>query len=56
MKLVSYLYKDQPHLGVLLDGLVYPVEIFDEDLPATMELFLKEWEDSFPVLQKILIA
>ena len=47
MKLVSYLDKDKPHVGVLHNGLVYAVKIFDKNLPGTMELFLKEWKDSF---------
>jgi len=52
LKLVSYLHKDKPHLGVLLNELVCPVEIFNKDLPETMELFLKEWESSYPLLEK----
>ncbi|HZF64623.1 MAG TPA: fumarylacetoacetate hydrolase family protein [Chitinophagaceae bacterium] len=51
MKLVSYVQDEHDHLGLLVDGLVYQMEIIHPDLPNTMGLFLNYWEEVFPVAQ-----
>ena len=51
MKLVSYLQDGSDHLGVLVDGLVYNMEVLHPDLPNTMGMFLNYWEEVFPVAQ-----
>lgn len=51
MKLVSYLQDGSDHLGVLVDGLVYDMEVLHPDLPNTMGMFLNYWEEMFPVAQ-----
>ncbi|HYH14766.1 MAG TPA: fumarylacetoacetate hydrolase family protein [Flavisolibacter sp.] len=51
MKLVSYLQDESDHLGVLVDGLVYNMEVLHPDLPNTMGMFLNYWEEVFPVAQ-----
>ncbi|ANE51922.1 fumarylacetoacetate hydrolase family protein [Flavisolibacter tropicus] len=48
MKLVSYLQDGSDHLGVLVDGLVYDMEMLHPDLPNTMGMFLNYWEEVFP--------
>ncbi len=45
MKLISFLYEEQDHLGFLVDGNVYPVREVDWNLPDNMQLFLYSWED-----------
>src|SRR5687767_11447203 len=52
MKLVSYLDEERDHLGVLVDGIVYGMEIFDKDIPANMEMFLELWDECFPIVKK----
>jgi fumarylacetoacetate (FAA) hydrolase len=51
MKLVSYLKEERDQLGVLINGLVYDMEVLHPDLPGSMSMFLNYWEDAFPVAQ-----
>jgi fumarylacetoacetate (FAA) hydrolase len=51
MKLVSYLDEDHDRLGVLINNMVYDIEVLHPDLPASMSMFLNYWEDAFPVAQ-----
>ena len=51
MKLVSYLLDGHDRLGVLINELVYDMEVLHPDLPNSMGLFLNYWEESFPVAQ-----
>jgi fumarylacetoacetate (FAA) hydrolase len=51
MKLVSYIKEEHEQLGVLINDMVYEMEILHPDLPNSMNMFLNYWEDSFPVAQ-----
>lgn len=51
MKLVSYLLDGNDRLGVLINDLVYDMEVLHPDLPNSMGLFLNYWEESYPVAQ-----
>lgn len=51
MKLISFLQDGHDRLGVLIDNLVYDIEVLHPDLPTTMSMFLNYWEDSFPIAQ-----
>jgi len=51
MKLVTYVKDDHEQLGVLINGLVYDMEVLHPELPGAMSLFLNYWEESFPVAQ-----
>ena len=51
MKLISFLEEERDKLGVLIDNLVYDMEILHPDLPNSMGMFLNYWEDAFPVAQ-----
>ena len=51
MKLVSYLQEGHDRLGIIINDLVYDMEVLHPDLPNSMGLFLNYWEDSFPVAQ-----
>jgi len=51
MKLVSYIKDGHEQLGVLVNELVYAMEVLHPDLPGTMSMFLNYWEDSYPVAQ-----
>ncbi|MBL7741721.1 MAG: fumarylacetoacetate hydrolase family protein [Chitinophagaceae bacterium] len=51
MKLVSYIKDDREQLGVLVNGLVYDMEVLHPDLPGSMNMFLTYWEDMFPIAQ-----
>jgi fumarylacetoacetate (FAA) hydrolase len=51
MKLVSYLKDEHEQLGVLVNGMVYDMEVLHPELPGTMSMFLNYWEDSYPFAQ-----
>ncbi len=51
MKLVSYIKDTHEQLGILINDLVYDMEVLHPDLPNTMSMFLNYWEDAFPVAQ-----
>ncbi len=51
MKLISYNKEGHEQLGVLINDLVYDMEVLHPDLPNTMNMFLSYWEDVFPVAQ-----
>ena len=51
MKLVSYIKEGREQLGVLIDEIIYDMEVLHPDLPNSMNMFLTYWEDTFPVAQ-----
>lgn len=51
MKLVSYLKDEREQLGVLVNNLVYDMEVLHPDLPNSMNMFLTYWDESFPIAQ-----
>lgn len=51
MKLVSYIKDEHEQLGVLVNNMVYDMDILHPDLPNSMNMFLTYWEDSYPVAQ-----
>ena len=48
---MSYSKEGQEQLGVLVNGLVYDMEVLHPDLPNSMNLFLNYWDDFFPIAQ-----
>ncbi len=51
MKLVSYLKNEREQLGVLINNIIYDMEVLHPDLPNSMNMFLNYWEESYPVAQ-----
>ncbi len=51
MKIVSYLKEEQEQLAVLVDGLLYDMELIHPDMPNNMGMLLNYWDDLFPMLQ-----
>ena len=51
MKLVSYLKEEREQLGVLIQEMIYDMEVLHPDLPNSMNMFLTYWEDAFPIAQ-----
>jgi len=51
MKLVSYLVDGHDQLAILVDGLLYDMEIIHPDLPNSINMFLNYWDDYLPVAQ-----
>ena len=51
MKFVSYLEEERDRLGVLINNMVYDMEVLHPDLPTSMGMFLNYWEDAFPMAQ-----
>jgi fumarylacetoacetate (FAA) hydrolase len=51
MKIVTYLKEEREQVGVLIDDMVYDMDVLHPDLPNTMNMFLNYWEESFPIAQ-----
>jgi fumarylacetoacetate (FAA) hydrolase len=51
MKLISYIKEGREQLGVLVNDIVYDMEVLHPDLPNSMNMFLTYWDDTFPVAQ-----
>ncbi|HSZ86510.1 MAG TPA: fumarylacetoacetate hydrolase family protein, partial [Puia sp.] len=51
MKLVSYLQDEHDQLAILVDGLLFNMEIIHPDLPGNMHMFLNYWDDFLPTVQ-----
>jgi fumarylacetoacetate (FAA) hydrolase len=51
MKLISFLEEERDRLGVLINNVVYDMEVLHPDLPNSMGMFLNYWDDAFPVAQ-----
>src|SRR5258708_36643022 len=51
MKIVSYLKETQEQLAVLVDDVLYDMELIHPDLPNTMSMFLNYWDELFPIIQ-----
>ncbi|HEY6902111.1 MAG TPA: fumarylacetoacetate hydrolase family protein [Puia sp.] len=56
MKLVSYLKEEQEQLAVLVNGLLYDMELIHSDLPNTMGMFLNYWDDLIPLVRASEVA
>jgi fumarylacetoacetate (FAA) hydrolase len=51
MKLISYIKDGHEQLAVLVNDLIYDMEVLHPDLPGTMSMFLNYWDDAFPIAQ-----
>ena len=51
MKIVCYIEDEHEQLGVLINDMVYAMEVLHPDLPGTMNMFLNYWEETYPVAQ-----
>jgi fumarylacetoacetate (FAA) hydrolase len=51
MKLVTYLKDNHEQLGIMVNNMVYDMEMLHPELPNTMNMFLNYWDDSFPLAQ-----
>ncbi|MGC4037910.1 MAG: fumarylacetoacetate hydrolase family protein [Chitinophagaceae bacterium] len=51
MKLVTYLKDEHEQLAVLVNNMLYDMDVLHPDLPSSMNMFLAYWEDSYPVAQ-----
>lgn len=51
MKLVTYIKEEREQLGVLINDMIYDMDVLHPDLPNSMSMFLNYWEESFPVAQ-----
>jgi fumarylacetoacetate (FAA) hydrolase len=49
MKLVSYLKDEHEQLGVLINDMIFDMEVLHPDLPGSMSMFLNYWEESYPI-------
>ena len=53
MKLVSYIKDEHEQLGVLINDMVYDMDVLHPDLPNSMNMFLNYWEESFAQIVNI---
>jgi len=51
MKLLTYLKEGNEQLALLIDDLVYDIELVHPDIPNTMNMFLQYWDELFPIAQ-----
>ena len=51
MKLVTYLKEERDQLGVLINNMIYDMEVLHPELPGSMSMFLNYWDESYPVAQ-----
>ncbi|MEO5563249.1 MAG: fumarylacetoacetate hydrolase family protein, partial [Chitinophagaceae bacterium] len=51
MKIVTYVKEGHEQLGVLVNDIVYGMDVLHPDLPTTMNMFLTYWEDTLPIAQ-----
>jgi fumarylacetoacetate (FAA) hydrolase len=51
MKIVSYLKEEHEQLAILVEDLLYNVELIHPDIPNTMNMFLNYWDELIPILQ-----
>jgi fumarylacetoacetate (FAA) hydrolase len=51
MKLVTYLKEEREQLGVLINGMLYDMEVLHPELPNSMNMMLNYWEEFFPFAQ-----
>ncbi len=51
MKLVSYLDEGHDRVGLVVDGLVYSMNLIHPDLPDTMGMMLNYWDDSISMIR-----
>jgi len=51
MKLVSYIKEEHEQLAVLVEGMLYDVDLIHPDIPNTISMCLNYWAELFPVLQ-----
>ena len=51
MKLVSYLKDEHEQLALLVEGLLYDIDVIHPDIPNTMSMFLNYWEELYPIAQ-----
>jgi fumarylacetoacetate (FAA) hydrolase len=49
MKLVTYLKEGNEQLAMLIDDLVYDIELIHPDIPGTMNMFLHYWDELLPI-------
>ncbi|MGB4844154.1 MAG: fumarylacetoacetate hydrolase family protein [Ferruginibacter sp.] len=53
MKLVTYLNDGHDHLGIVVDGNVYPIDALHNDLPNTMAMLLNFWDELMPMVKAV---
>jgi fumarylacetoacetate (FAA) hydrolase len=51
MKLVSYLKEQHDQLAILVDGLLYDMDVIHPDIPNSMNMFLNYWDELLPMAQ-----
>ena len=51
MKLVTYFKEEREQLGVLINDMIYDMEVLHPDLPNSMNLFLNYFEEYLPAAQ-----
>lgn len=53
MKLVTYLNDGHDHLGIVVDGNVYPIDALHNDLPNTMAMLLNFWDELMSMVKAV---
>jgi fumarylacetoacetate (FAA) hydrolase len=51
MKLVTYMQEEHDQLALLVNGVLFDMEMIHPEFPGNMHMFLNYWTDFFPVAQ-----
>jgi fumarylacetoacetate (FAA) hydrolase len=51
MKLVTYMQDEHDQLALLVNGILFDMELIHPEFPGNMHMFLNYWADFFPVAQ-----
>lgn len=53
MKLATYLKDGHEQLALIVNGLLYDLDLLHPDLPVSMSMFLNYWDDYYPLVMTI---
>lgn len=53
MKLATYLKDGHEQLALIVNGLLYDLDMLHPDLPVSMSMFLNYWDDYYPLVMTI---
>ena len=53
MKLATYLKDGHEQLALIVNGLLYDLDLLHPDLPVSMSMFLNYWDDYYPLVMRL---
>ncbi len=53
MKLATYLKEEHEQLALIVNGMMYDMDMLHPDLPVSMTMFLNYWDDYYPLVMTL---